>query len=760
MPNLHAVGARSVSSHATRGASAYDANSKTRGTAATGTISTPGQWRRMEQTCPAVAAGARALLGVLQGSAVDLKAHEGTPEQIVDYLRECLFERPRQQFATTLESILSAVRYGFAPHEITIYRDAGKIWLAGLEYRPPQTFDLHSCRRLPSGWVEATQRYIDSDGTIKTAQYGEPGRAGTGILLWPVSGGEGALLGEGFYRPLYAIYEEWAEAVNLRRIAMQRASLGALVVTQRDTGKAPDVTALEATEEALGEMITVEKAVVILPQWVESAAFEFSRPEAIDAITGVIQDCETRILQAFGAQYAARGITTQHGSYSASRTDADELRGHRASYASWISQQIQPLIDWLVNLNFGEQRHYPELSVSVPRELTPQDLITAASQAVSAKLLIVDSGVRNNIRLALQQEPEGDEVEDELAKPEPTPPVPPTQPAPDGAPDDTLEDDLDHDDSEPEKGGDVKMTAAPCASCAMTDTVGGETAGVRAAPRPGGRDRRSGPGGRDLSAVERLVRWHVLEMALDTGAATVGSVLRTAQDDVAEWVLGKLAAGEWDTSNEAAELVQGLTVPPAIVDRVARAVMAELRRIADVAAAEVEREHGAQVGTVEFAAKRQIPLWDGDDWGPLTAKQLAAETCEDARNQIVRASISVEAMTRAQVLELLGRAAAELSTMVPDAGATLAATETFARAREAAVERIVEETKSQPTAVWYSAILDENTCEECGAADQEHGQLTGTAIPWGSALHTEMLPPYQRCLGGVRCRCQLIYEWE
>lgn len=51
--------------------------------------------------------------------------------------------------------------------------------------------------------------------------------------------------------------------------------------------------------------------------------------------------------------------------------------------------------------------------------------------------------------------------------------------------------------------------------------------------------------------------------------------------------------------------------------------------------------------------------------------------------------------------------------------------------------------------VIMTAVLDRNTCEECDAVD-------GRVMDYGSDEQQELEPPYYKCLGGARCRCQQI----
>jgi len=738
MPNEKPVGQSKLTYSGALNTAALDKNWRTRYTDAVGTISDVGKWREMEQTSVMVSLGSRALLGVLQGVNWDFQHHEDTPEQIVEYLRSAFFERMDRPWESVAESIFAAVRYGFAPHEITLFTEGNLVYLRDLGYRPPWTIDLYTVRKGDKGWMECTQRYYRPDNMgIEMAFFGQPGEAGKGWLLWPTFGDNGGPLGEAFYRPIFAIYEEWADALRRRRIAVQK-TVGVPIAFVRENAK-PTEDDQEDTREELGSLTTHEKGSGTMPAWVERIEWSHPEPESIRALTEVLGDCDARIALAFGAQYAIRGLLTKYGTQSAGETDSAQLSGHRQYFLDWLSRQVQPIVDWLVDENFGPQKYYPQLTASAPEELEPAVLVDSIVKASAGGALIIDSGIRDNVRNSLKLEPEGAEAQAALAEKEERAAA--------------LQGALQKSNTEPENDKDEDDDETPEMTGCHCNLLEFQGEGLRAPPKPGGQQRRTGPNGRDLSKLERLVRWNSIEMTLDSSKASMKQMLMDAREQVAREMLKHADAQQWETSAELAKVLQKYKAPAALKKRIKRSIDAQLQHVVNVAQDTVDSEREQQTGT-EFAIQPTA-----DSFSDVYTDEATEESIADTRVQLVRAALSITAPTRSEIMSLLREATAELSASQADATATLATTEVFARARAERAQEIVDRTGRQPDAVYYSAILDANTCDPCFLADQQFGQLTGEPIQFDSATMAEYMPPYQRCEGGVRCRCQLIFDW-
>jgi hypothetical protein len=778
MANENPVGQALITNTGRVQTSATDANTTLNYRKVMGDLSTPGQWRIMEQTCPTISVGKRARIDILQGVKWDVASHEDTPEEVVEYVREMLLERMVKRFEQVARNCFEAPGYGAAPQEITTYVADGKLWVRDLDPRPIQTFEKHTVRENEDGFIEGTQRFYDgkSNGsTLKSVEYGTPGEDGKGWLFWVTWGYNGSIFGEGFYRSLYTIYLEWADAIRYRRIATQKASLGVPCAFARE-GTQQTKDERDAAAETLGDVTTHELGAFIAPDWMEKIEWTFTNGEAIDALTEVLRDCEMRMLIMFGAQYAGRGTLTGTGTNAAGEVDSRELKGHRQAQIDWLSSQIQPLINIMVDENFGEQKHYPSLVGSVPYEINPSQFVDSLVKAAAGNTLIIDKNIRDEVRRALKLEPEGDEVEEILAEKQEQADALRAAVA-NKVGDDKQDPESDDEDpatlnKERQSEETVKedetedMTARAC-SCShhfqgeLDNPVADITAttqGLRKPPRPGGQKaRRTGPNGRDLSRLERMVPFNRIELTLDSSKQTMLGVLMDAREAIAKDMLSQVQGAEWTTGPEAAKALQKVKPSKPLLRRLRKMIAAELKHVSNVASETVDTEREEQTGDFNFSA---TIAFQGGEFEDVTIEEALEEAQADTRAQLVRAAIGIVAPSKAQVFDLLRQASAEMSQTAASNTATLATTETFARARLARANEIVEQTGERPVNVWYSAVLDQNTCDPCARADQEHGEDSGDPLNFETGEIAFFMPPFQECMGGVRCRCQLVFEWS
>lgn len=744
--NSSALGARWPLQTAMYG-SGQDANTKTRGEKAIGTTSTLGAWASMLQTNIAVATGARALISILQGTQYSVGAHELCPEPVKAFVNELLFERAKRPFSQYAEDLFKAVLFGFSAMEITTYLADGKLWFKDMDYRAPETFNVNSIKMREDGWVEAEQRYYDSANTLKTVQYGGPGEPGKGWIYWVTFGGNG-VLGEALMRPAYALHEEYVDAIIMRRVAGQKCVAGTPTLHVRQ-GTATDgsgtVTkeAIDNTLAVIAKQRTHENGVILLPDWVESIDNEFTDHAVVSEYTAIINDCITKILILFSSGQLARGLLASFGTNAASESDADQQRNLRRYFLDKLKNWMQPLINYFVNVNFGEQRFYPELQATYVEEMDTTTRVNALNIGKNAGLYKPGKADRDEFR-DIMRIAAVEEEEEEIANTpfQPLPPQPPTQ-----------------DDIEEVESPEDEATTEPPEEMAACHCKRHELAaeGVRLPPRAGGLSPRTGPNGRPLSAIEQLVNWRRIEFTLDTGASAITGVIADDQRLVADYLIRIASESTWETREELAAILQAVKIPASIVKAISKDIRSELVHIADVASDSIRDEYHAQGGQ-EKASFAASAAQDAAAYADLKAKTLAEKVVSDVRDQVVTFALSIIAKSKPAILDLFKAAKDQLQNELGEKIPPLVTSEVFARARADEVEAIRQETGDVPVEIRYSAILDSNTCEYCEAADAAYGP-NGQAIKPGSPEETEYMPPYQKCLGGVRCRCQLIYSW-
>ena len=757
-----------------RGAAA-DLNPKTIYRDAVGFINQVGQWRLMEQTNSSVAIGNRSLLGVLQGASWKIEAHPDANERVVEATREALFERMDRRFESVIKTFLRAPGFGFAPHEITTHIADGVTWFKDFAYRPPNTIEIDTVRLGADGWYECSQKYFDSNNMLKTVHYGQPGDEGKGWLLWVAFGDNGTPFGEAFYRPIWPIHRRREIAMQLEPLALQKAALGVPVVFLRE-GFDPNIPGgpvskedYEQTLEEIGDVTSHEQGVVGIPSWVDRIEEFYGQSDALETLAAVIDKSDIQIMTYFAAQYAARGTITAHGTNSANESDQAAQGGHRAYFMDWISEQFQQAIDWFVDYNFGPQRYYPTLKGFHDQEFSPAMLLQNMIAASTANLLNVDQPVRDQVRTLLaleieEMEPEQDQdngsddggtAGDDQGD---------NEPGGDGNadPDSSRDRNVGADfsacaeSSDCNCGGGCHYFNAPIMQ-AEVDPAAEPQAGIKVQPKRGGQDQKTGPNGRPLSKLEKLCNFRKMQFTFDNGEQALTGLLMDARRDFGQYVVNNVG-DDWTTPAELAEQAQKVKIPKGMIARVARQVKAELDNVARQATDAVDSEHAKQKDSVEFQSDE---FGDDDPLRRVEANRAANEAAADAINQIVTASVSIIApdLTKDQIFDLWQRSIDEFSAAQATATATQATGNTFARARQARVDQITE-SGDPPARIWYSAVMDKSTCTECELADGRHGEDGGDPIEPGSAEHVYYMPPFQRCLGGVRCRCILVYDWS
>jgi hypothetical protein len=245
---------------------------------------------------------------------------------------------------------------------------------------------------------------------------------------------------------------------------------------------------------------------------------------------------------------------------------------------------------------------------------------------------------------------------------------------------------------------------------------------------------------------------------MDSNDRNYAGAMADVRVELAKYIEKQAATAAWDTSAGLAQAVLAVTVPPALAARLRDDLETELGYLSTVAADSVRDEYREQTGD-ELTARAEFAAKSGDS--KAYAKTKAAAEVEravaDVRDQLATFALQLSAPTREEVADLFQRAHNELAQDDATRKAPLVTSEVFNRARQDEAKRI-EEMTGKSARIEYSAVLDTETCEECEAADALHGS-TGTPIVPGSPEETQYMPPYQKCLGGVRCRCIYVYTW-
>ncbi len=338
------------------------------------------------------------LISDMVSSEVDVLPSGANPE-IVDFVRELLFKRADRRFADYHTDLLSALLYGCAPAEVTLRFAEGKWWLKDLAFIHPRHFDFSTCKKEPGQWWVTGKCYVDH----KPVNVGAPG-SGDPVVWWPIYGK--GLLGSSLLRPIIEVHNEKAEVIEQRRVALQKSIQGSLIATTGEpTAMLPDELTKDQLQDIADELANCANGTdnaVALPPQVKLVQPIYPASDSISKSIEAENHCDLSILTAFGSQHLARGLLSSYGSEGSGTTDARAQQALRGYFFQWVARQFQDLIDWLVDLNFGPQGHYPELAVISSAPQTPEGLVRAVVQLSGAGGVRLTENDENYLRRMLR----------------------------------------------------------------------------------------------------------------------------------------------------------------------------------------------------------------------------------------------------------------------------------------------------------------------------------------------------------------------
>jgi len=721
------VGSELLAAYGSGYSSLYEPNTSLQGDLSSGDITTVGEYDKMLKQDAMVAAGWRAMISVLQGVMFDIGADERCNPRVKEYAYNTLFETPDKTFSQYAEQLWRAVKYGYVGHEILVKYIKGQLHLKDLCYRPPRTFSKWNTKSVGDGWVESVQWYYDAGSNLKEVPYGPPG-GDKAWLLWSIFGDSSNLYGESILRPIWYIHKRKVDALKIMGIAIQRNTLGMPMIRVKDK-YSPTKKDVEATRDEIALLMAHSQGCITLPDWADKIDWVFSGDNSIESALKAMEHFNIEILEAFSAQWLGLGLMGQ-GSRAVAETGSKESRNVRAYYLDWLSRSIQQLLNYLVVFNFGPQDYYPYLKCIQSEELTVVQLVESMVSLKNAGMLGHTPETEIYIR-ELMKLPEMEQVEAEQRQ--------------------TQEKGKIDEKKEDEKKDDPEF---------CSHSFENIPAGIRKPPKPGGQDRRTGPNGRPLSRIEKMVGWDRIELSLDTSQQSLALLYMEIKRDVANYLVDKAVDAEWATAGQLASVIEKTKIPQGFINRAIKRVKKELTALADIAGDTAEREYERQTSTTtSFAAISFADIPGMSDFIDPTARKDVSKLVTDAHVQVVEMALEIMAPTRDGMKIILMDAAQELEQQGAIYLSSVVATKVFSRAREDRVKELTEEVNQTPTYGFYSAVLDANTCGACAATDAAYGD-SGERIQWGGALHASLMPPNQGCLGGSRCRCILVWVWE
>lgn len=353
-----------------------------------GSVYEPGLIDTMLTTNPTIQLGWLGLSAAMSQAQVSLK-QVGAKDEIYNFVYEMLFRRLETRFQQVFLNALQALLYGVAPAEVSLAFRGGHWVFKDITARPVRGFDLYNIRKEPGEWwINGRYSWYSTNGALKTVKCGGPNDKDSAIFWWPVFG-EG-LLGRSLLRPIVNEHLEKCEIRRLRGAALRKVLFGTPVLRARerrtDESELGDAD-IQSAKRSVAMAATGNSACLYLPDGFEKLEILYSGSDGLAKSVEAENAIDIQILMALGSSHIARGLLSGYGSQGAGENDQMLQDSIRRYFFQWFAQAFQPLIDWIIDINFGYQAHYPELEVVSPSVMTIPQLSRTLTQLVNSGLL-------------------------------------------------------------------------------------------------------------------------------------------------------------------------------------------------------------------------------------------------------------------------------------------------------------------------------------------------------------------------------------
>lgn len=696
-------------------------------------VQTWGEWEKARKTNPFVAMALDFVTAPIRDARTDVRPADESSEarRIADFVKWNLTEALEPSLPTFLEQAARNMLgdgFAFAERVFTV-QERGVI--GGQGHVLTKLADRLSRSVHENGWIER-------DGDLAAIRQQGPRNDGSGswvtvevpaekILLfsWQRRGND--YQGVSAFRPVWKLIAIQEMLQKVFAISSQREAAG-IPVAEIAAGSPMTVGDKEKLEEFLANMVFHEAASAVLPAGV-TLKWLFSPAANKGHVIQAWRDIGLAILQSLQAQQMILG-TQDTGSRSVGEVHQRASTIYVQSVVAALEQvfngvgsrKYTGVIRQLVDLNFGPQKAYPKLAITLQRaELAAGELATAAKTGVDAGLLTVTHADENAFREKLGFEPI-DEV-DRAALIDTKQAL-----ARDIA--NAQKDKADSLDETDEEVPEAKPTA----------------------PEPHRAHRASAQRTpweptRPLRDIEKHVAFFEIASFLDDSKLTFEREAKPAIVEMLVRAQGAITEAMRDGDpSEVAELQLDTS---------------RLERVIDSFLVRVRKEGTKQVKSELARARPTRPMRaaaDGDerDEVPSTDVEENDAVVVAQRKALVRrmtnrlrSELETEALDALRTGDdaeevVLRTVSKQLETGAFQADAGICTTRIFNLGRDEAARLM------GASQVEYSAALDSATCSPCQGADGKRADV-------GSDEHDELLPPNRDCDGRDRCRCLLVY---
>lgn len=352
-----------------------------------GSVYSPGLVDEMLAQSPTVQLGWLGLSAAMAQAQVALQPC-GCKQEIFDFIDNMLFRRLETRFQQVFLTTLDALLYGVAPAEISLTWEYGHWIISDISSRPVRGFNLYSVTKESKNfWIHGQYQWFDRSGALKTVECGAPDEPDKALIWWPVFGG--GILGKSLLRPIVDEHLNKNLIRKLRGNAISKSIFGVPVLHARTRGSEEDplsVDEVKAAQMAVAKAATGNASCLYLSDAFDVPTTMYASTDGVAKSIEAENALDIQILMSLGSSHLARGLLSGYGSQGAEQGDMQLQDSIRQYYFSWFAEQFQQLIDYIVDINFGPQTRYPELSIVSPSMMTVPQLSRVLAQLSAAGL--------------------------------------------------------------------------------------------------------------------------------------------------------------------------------------------------------------------------------------------------------------------------------------------------------------------------------------------------------------------------------------
>lgn len=718
-----------------------------------------GEWERMRRTDSAVASAVSLLAAPLRDCTVELTAAgKGDVERaIADYVRDNLLEWMEPGWAAVVEQMVEGLVPGFSIHEVC--------WGARDDERVPGGKALYVYKlaeRLPSSlrvtsncWVEENGELVSvlQAGTRDGKWVDDIRLPASKILLasWNRRGNN--YQGDSAFRSVWYVAKLRRKLLNLLAIGSEREALG-VPVAMPDKDAPIDAAKLGELQKFMEHMTGHEHAAMVMPHGV-SMEWVYSPVANKGHVLQCWRELGLAILEVVQQQQTYLG-TSQTGSRAVGEVhDATRnsfvagVRAHIEAVLNGVGKRpYTGLVAKIVDANFGPQKRYPKLKLTVKRsELAALDFANAVKTLRDGGVITVTAADENAARERVGLPPIDEAERSALVEEEKQRKAEEAERQLAGFGQGQKEEEEEED----------QLKEAPAKAFSEASAF---------VPRRPLRPEEHHLALGEMDAFHTSARLEFESHIRDILGDMVRGAAPVIRDAMADGDPSELGALALDTKL----LAKAVEV---FIER-ARAFgyrMAGQERKRQPAGLLAKREAGkAGVPAANLLADRlaHVFAFEEDDKDtektepratppePAVAKLVKAQTqlVTNRIRQRLKQQIQDEAIdavrrgeSAGDVVESLEEDLEESKTLRTDAGFVVARSFSMGR------EQFWAEHGEDISHMVYSAVLDGRQCGACSLVD-------GREIEYGSAEHDALTPPYSDCDGGQNCRCLLVVVWK